>query len=318
MKKAALAAAVASVALLLAGAALWPGQGIFSAGDRGQNAAASGPQISGEHASMRGTPIATRSGGQAASGPVDHFLAPGLRFQLEALWLEAGEVGDPATLKQRLLALVPRHFSANDAVRAAQLLERYVDYRVALSGLKPPADWSDPHALRQALEARQKVRARHFTPEEHDALFAQEEELDRYTLARIEIERNTQLGAAQKDTALRDAERQLGAEHRAVRAEAVQHIAAAAQTASLDAQGAGDVERHAQRRALYGDAAAHNLAQLDREEREWQGRLSEYAAARQSQSQPQLEATRQRLFTPQEQLRLDAALALRGPGAASR
>ena len=259
-----------------------------------------------------------RATANAAPGAADPFLAPGLRFQLEALWLEAGDAGDPATLKQRLLALVPRHFSAGDAVRAAQLLERYVDYRVALSSLKPPADWTDAHALRQALEARQKVRARHFTPEEHDTLFAQEEELDRYTLARIEIERNAQLSVAQKDAALRDAERQLGAAHQAVRSEAVQHIAAAAQTAQLDAQGASDVDRHAQRRAAYGDAAAYNLAQLDREAREWQARLAEYAAARAAQPDAQLEATRQRLFTPQEQLRLDAALALRAQGVAPR
>lgn len=223
--------------------------------------------------------------------------------------LEAGEARSPAELKQRLAALIHRHFSAADAVRALALLERYVDYRVALGDLKPPAD---PRALRQSIAARQQLRERHFAQDEHLALFAADDELDRYTLARLEIGRNAGLTAAQKEAGFNNAERELTAASRTARADSIAHVAVAAQTAAFEVQGASEHERHALRRAQYGDAAALQLAQLDREERDWQARLSHYAGAKERGTDGvQLEQVRQLLFSAQEQLRIDAALALR-------
>jgi lipase chaperone LimK len=254
----------------------------------------------------------------AAAG--DPFLTRGLRQTLEEMLLEAtagGDIGDPASLKKRLAALLPRYFPAEHAARAAALAERYVDYRVALGALKPPADPNDPRALRAALEARQQVRERYFNTEEYGALFAQEAQLDRFTLARIEIERHSGLSPAQKQAALQDAERELSDEQRAQRANAVAHVAVAAQTAVFDAQGTSDSERYAQRRAQHGDAAAQQLAQLDREERDWQARLNDYAGAKASHASPeQLQQLRQQLFSAQEQLRIEAALAARPQPAA--
>ena len=42
----------------------------------------------------------------SADGPADPLLVHGLRDTLEALLMEAGDASDPATLKQRLAALV--------------------------------------------------------------------------------------------------------------------------------------------------------------------------------------------------------------------
>ena len=258
--------------------------------------------------------------GQPASragkdGGADEFLTRDLRFRMEDLLLEAGTAETPAALKGRLAALVNRHFSAGDAVRALQLAERYVDYRVALGAVKPPADPGDPRALRSALDARQRVREKHFTADEYRALFAQEEELDRFTLARLEIERNNALTAAQKAAALRDAERELSEAQRAARLEAVAQVAVAAQTATFDAANASDHERYAQRRTQYGEAAAAQLAQLDREERDWQSRLDAYATGKAADPGAD-QRLKDQLFNPQEQLRLDAALALRQQTAA--
>ena len=187
------------------------------------------------------------------------------------------DMRDLAVLKTRLLALVPRYFPAQYAVQATALMERYVDYRVALGGLKPLTEPGDPRALRAALDARQHTREQHFTSEEYEALFAQEARLDRYTLARIEIERNSALTTAQKQAALKDAER--GA--------VTAHVNVASQTAGFDAQGTTANERHAQRRAQYGDVAAAQLGQLDREESDWQARLSDYAAAQAHKTSPE-------------------------------
>ena len=258
----------------------------------------------------------TGIGGPALASQIkDSFLTPELRQTFEAMLFEAtggNDIRDPAVLKNLLAGLVPRYFPTALAARATAMLERYVDYRVALSELKPPADTSDPRALRAALEARQSARQRHFSGDEYEALFAEEARLDSYTLARIEIERNSTLSAAQKQAALKDNERELGDAQRAQRDQATVHMNVAAQTAALQATGASDIERFNQRRAQYGDAAATQLAQLDREEGDWQARLNSYASAQARKASPeQLQQLSQQLFSATEQLRLEAALAVR-------
>lgn len=204
-----------------------------------------------------------------------------------------------------------QHFPPALATRALALAERYVDYRVALGGLSAPRDPSDPRALRDAMEARQKIRQQHFQDEEYDALFAQEAELDRYTLARLEIARNTQLTPQQRSDALRATESELAPERRIERATATAHVDAAAQTAAFNAQGVSDLQRHTARSAQFGEQAAHALAQLDREDQQWQTRLDELSQARAQQGEAAAQALRQQLFSSEELQRVDAALALR-------
>lgn len=261
--------------------------------------------------------LAAASAAPSAAGGADPLLVPGLRHTLEALIAEAGEASDPDALKQRLAQLVGQRFPAALATRALALAQRYVDYRVALGALSAPRDPSDPRALRDAIEARQKVRQQHFQEEEYDALFAQEAELDRYTLARLEIARNTQLSPQERASALRAAESELTPERRAERAEATAHLDAAAQTAAFNAQGVGDVQRHLARSAQFGEQAAHALAQLDRDEQHWQNRLDELGQARARQGEAAAQALRQQLFSAEELQRVDAALALRALQAAS-
>ena len=199
-----------------------------------------------------------------------------------------------------------------------KVAERYVDYRVALGSLRAPQDLTDPRALRDALEARHKVRLQFFDDAEYDALFAREADLDRYTLARLEIERNTQLSPEQRAQALQAADNELSAERRAERSAATQHMTAAAQTAAFNASNADERTRYAARSAQYGPAAAQAMAQLDREEQHWNQRLDQYSQARTQQGEgPGLQQLRQQLFSPEEQQRVDAALALRRLNAGS-
>ncbi|MBV7428810.1 MULTISPECIES: lipase secretion chaperone [unclassified Acidovorax] len=313
----------AAVALAAATAAVvwWTApHGLQSAEDPHPGAGGAGPQAGSARQNPSGSARPMESSffaARRAAGPDRHedpLLVHGLRDTLEALLMEAqdGGAADPATLKQRLAGLVGKHFPAALAARALALAERYVDYRVALGQLRTPPDPTDPGALREALEARHKVRQQFFDGPEHDALFAREADLDRYTLARLEIERNPRLTAEQRTQALRDAENELPQARRAERAAATEHLSAAAQTAAFNAQNTDERTRHAARSAQYGEAAAHAMAQLDREEQSWQQRLDQYSQAR---AQPgdgrALESLRQQLFSPQEQQRLDAALALR-------
>ena len=239
----------------------------------------------------------------------DPFLTPDLRYQIEAMLLDAGDATTPEELKLRLSQLVHKHFAADLATRALALAERYVDYRVALGMLKAPRP-DDPTALRNSLNARERLRERYFAPEEHEALFERESALDRYTLARLEIQHNTGLAKEEKARALKDAEAELPPEQRADRAHAVAHLGAAVQAQDFETRGVDERTRYQLRSATYGTDAAQALARLDHEERAWNQKLDDYAAAK-AHDPGQMQALRERLFTPQEQLRLEAALALR-------
>ncbi len=309
--------ALSTAAALLCAAGLWwlvsPAApfGIRGVTVPASLAAASSPSLS----TAAPAPLTGHPSEAQASTTGDTFLSPDLRQTFEAMLFEATggtDMRDLAVLKKRFLALVPRYLPAQYIARATALMERYVDYRVALGSLKPPTDPGDPRALRAAIDARQQAREQHFTSEEYEALFAQEARLDRYTVARIEIERNSALTAPQKQAALKDAERGLSDAQRAERDAATAHMNVASQTAGFDAQGTTYNERYAQRRAQYGDVAATQLGQLDREERDWQARLNDYAGAQARKASPeQLQLLRQQLFSQQEQLRVEAALAAR-------
>lgn len=247
-----------------------------------------------------------------SSNAVDPLLAPGPRDELEAMLLEAGDMPDPQALKRRLADLVARRFGEALSTRALALAERYVDYRVALGELKPPEDATDPRALRDVLQARDALRRQYFDETEFDALFADQQALDRYTLARLEIERNRDLTAEQRRQALAGTETELDPQQRAERAQSVVQEAVGAQTAAFNAAGTDDHTRFAQRSARFGEDAAQRLAQLDAQDRDWNARLDDYARAQANQTDANaLAQLRERSFTPQEQLRLDAALALR-------
>ena len=257
----------------------------------------------------------------ALSMPTDSFLTEHLQQTFEDMLLQAianGEVNDVAVLRQRLNALVSVYFPPELVQRATALLSRYVDYRQALGQLAAPTDPGDPTAMRAALQARQRVRQQYFSAEEYEALFGQDERLDNYTLARLGIERQTQLSAEQKQAALNTAAQGLSDSQRAQRSAAVQHLDVQTQTATFDSRNASAAERHTQRSAQYGEPAASRLAQLDGQERLWQNSLDQYAqvtaalpANASAEQRQQLSQLRQKLFTPEEQLRVDAALELR-------
>ena len=318
------AVAAAVLALTTAAVVWWlggpagPGAGDAHTATAGAAAATAVAQVKPSPAQGVDNSFFARRRAISADGPADPLLVHGLRDTLEALLMEAGDASDPATLKQRLTALVNQHFPAALATRALALAERYVDYRVALGSLRAPQDLTDPRALRDALEARHKVRLQFFDDAEYDALFAREADLDRYTLARLEIERNTQLSPEQRAQALQAADNELSAERRAERSAATEHMAAAAQTAAFNASNADERTRYAARSAQYGPAAAQAMAQLDREEQHWNQRLDQYSQARAQQGEgPGLQQLRQQLFSPEEQQRIDAALALRRLNAGS-
>ena len=271
---------------------------------------------------------AVNSGLNVNAQSADSFFTDRLQQTFEDILLEATrssditDITDITRLKKKLTALMPAYFPASLATRALALLERYVDYRQALGQLSAPTDPNDPNAMRSALQARQRIRQRHFAPEECEALFGQGERLDQFTLTRLEVERQTGLTDLQKRGALQIAEQALDPAQRAQRAEAVAHLGVQSQTAAFESAGVSAPERFTQRSAQYGAEAATRLSQLDTDNLQWQNSLDQYVQARaglggssptteQSQALIQL---RQKFFTPEQQLRVEASLLVRELG----
>jgi len=251
-------------------------------------------------------PDVSRSAPDASPHAPDPLLTPALLRIFEQM-LDGSQARDKEGLMAEMRARIDRYLPPEWRVRALGLLERYIDYRNALEAL-PAANIGDPAGLRRILDARAGIRSRYFAPEEVEGLFAADEKFDRFSVEKLEIERNAGLTAEQKRQALAKTEETwLTPEQRADRVASVAQLAVGEQTAALEARGASPQERFEERSKQYGYEAAQRLATLDRQEQDWQSRLSRYAAADEA-ARAQLQAE---LFTPQEALRLQAALEMR-------
>lgn len=236
----------------------------------------------------------------------DPLLTPNLLRIFEQM-LNDSQARDKEGLMAEMRAKIDKYLPPEWRVRALGLLERYIDYRNALEAL-PAANIGDPAGLRRILDARAGIRSRYFAPEEVAGLFGADEKFDRFSVEKLEIERNASLTAEQKRQALAKTEETwLTPEQRADRVASVAQLAVGEQTAALEARGASPQERFEERSKQYGYEAAQRLATLDQQEQDWQSRLSRYAAADEA-TRAQLQAE---LFTPQEALRLQAALEMR-------
>jgi len=253
--------------------------------------------------------VPTAASGTSPHAP-DPLLTPALLRTFEQM-LDGSQARDRESLMAEMRAKIDRYLPPEWRVRALGLLERYIDYRTALEAL-PAASIGDPAGLRRILDARVGIRSRYFAPEEVEGLFGAEEKFDRFSVEKLEIERNANLTPEQKRQALAKTEETwLTPEQRADRTASVAQLAVGEQTAALEARGASPQERFEERSKQYGHEAAQRLAALDQQEQDWQSRLSRYAAADEA-TRAQLQAE---LFTPQEALRLQAALEMRAADA---
>ena len=292
---------LATAVVLAAGAAWWLAGGKEAPAPAVESAALPA-------ASSAQPAVYTAASGTSPHAP-DPLLTPALLRTFEQM-LDGSQARDREGLMAEMRAKIDRYLPPEWRVRALGLLERYIDYRTALEAL-PAASIGDPAGLRRILDARAGIRSRYFAPEEVEGLFGAEEKFDRFSVEKLEIERNANLTPEQKRQALAKTEETwLTPEQRADRTASVAQLAVGEQTAALEARGASPQERFEERSKQYGHEAAQRLAALDQQEQDWQSRLSRYAAADEA-TRAQLQAE---LFTPQEALRLQAALEMRAAG----
>ncbi len=166
----------------------------------------------------------------------------------------------------------------------------------------------------QRLQLLSQIRARHFTPQELELLFAHTDAMDQLILQRMAIQRRQDISEAEKRRQLDVLEQSLPPELRAARQQMTQHIALADAERSLRQQGGTPAQLQALRAGMVGTEAAQRLAAADAEAAAWQAKLQQWRQAREQlvkdtaysdpQRQQALQVLEQKLFSENERKRL--------------
>lgn len=191
---------------------------------------------------------------------------------------------------------------------AMNLFDRYVAYQEALLAGPVPRE-GDLDAWRRHLSLRDQLRRTHFSVEEIAAFWAEDSRAEAHLLRRMAIFATPGMSDAEREAALRQAESQsFTPDEVAARREGVRPLEAFKQTADFQSRQLSEAERLAQRTQTLGADAAQRLAEVDRQEADWQSRLDRYAAAPPAERAALAES----LFSESERRRLDGAMGLRG------
>lgn len=199
------------------------------------------------------------------------------------------------------------------AAAARRLLDAYLAYKRALVDLErdlPPA--SDPvQSARQRLAAVQQLRSAYFSNDESAGLFAASDAYDLDAIARLDINSDASLSDAQRQQRLAALDARLPPKLREDREAPTRIIKLEATVSQARAQGADDNEIYRLRATALSPSAAARLADVDREEADWQRRISAYQTQRRQLQQSTSDANalqqlRDAGFTPDEQKRLPA------------
>ena len=204
-----------------------------------------------------------------------------------------------------------RRLAPGPAARAKRLLGSYLDYKRALAdaekSLVPLADLAK--SARARLELKQRLRPQFFSAADAAGLFGAGDAYDADALARLDIDQNGALTPAQRELQLAALDKRMPAALREDREAPTRVMRTEASVQKLRAQGAGDDEVYRLRAAAFSPEAAGRLADLDREESAWKGRITAYLAQRASLGaapEAMLQKVRDQHFSAEEQRRLGA------------
>ncbi|EKM94248.1 lipase chaperone [Stutzerimonas degradans] len=216
---------------------------------------------------------------------------------------------------QRLRQYIDAQLPEPAQTQAQNLLDQYLDYKRELLALDSAARPHNLPALRERLAAVQALRARIFSQTAHQALFANEEAYDRFTLERLAIQLEPGLDANAKGAALDRLHAALPAELQDALVPQLQ-TQLRQQTAALQARGGDATQLRQLRQQLVGNAATERLEALDRQRQAWQQRLAEFEQEKsriersqglgEADKQAAIERLAEQRFDSSERLRLQA------------
>jgi lipase chaperone LimK len=204
-----------------------------------------------------------------------------------------------------------RRLAAPAAAQARRLLASYLDYKRALAGVEKalPAEGDLARAARARQGAMHKLRPAYFSAQEIAGLFGFADAYDADALARLDVAQDKTLDGAQKALRLAALDKKLPAALREEREAPARVVNTEAAAQQLRKQGAGDDDVYRLRAAAFSPEAAGRLADLDREEADWQRRIAAYRGQRAgggAMDAAALQQLRDKHFSASEQRRLGA------------
>ncbi len=226
-----------------------------------------------------------------------------------------GLIGEFTLDEIRLLLIdeVTRQSGARVAAAVVEAFDRYVAMRKALAQQAPAGDLADQVARVRAVQ-------RDWFGADAEAMFGEENRYVENSAERLAIERDVTLSAAEREVQLAALESTMPAGERSNQSEVTSGLLAGDQTRHFEALDTEAGQRHAERAELWGANAADRLASLDQSRADWERRIAEYIAARDAiladtrldaaARQGAIEALRQHLFDPNEQIRIESLEAI--------
>jgi len=168
--------------------------------------------------------------------------------------------------------------------------------------------------LEQQLLTRNELRAAYLSPEIREAFYADEEQYDQYTLARMHIFSDDTLSEDEKAQQLEQIDAQAPPQLVQARQKAQVTDILKARTAQLHEQGADQSEIRALRTQMLGPEAATRFETLDKERAQWKQRIAQYLLQRSEiltseglslqEREQQVDNLRASLFDSREQIRV--------------
>ena len=218
-----------------------------------------------------------------------------------------------ATIRSQIELELERRLAPAPAREAKRLLGAYLAYKQALAGIEQGLQPSaNPLQAAQArLQAKRALRATYFTPQESTGLFGEEDARDDDAVARLAVMADSTLDEAQRQRKLAALDAALPPAQRLARDAPQQVSALDTAVRALRAQGGGDNEVYRLRAATFTPEAAARLGELDREEAQWQQRITTWRAQKAAlgaggQDPAQVQRVTDGLFSQDEQRRLGA------------
>jgi lipase chaperone LimK len=218
---------------------------------------------------------------------------------------------DLAAIRSEIERELDRRLKPGAAAQAKRLLGSYLDYKRALAGLEQRLkDMGElGKSARARMEAMQKLRADFFTATEIAGLFGFSDAYDLDALRRLEISTDSTLSAPQRAAKLAELDQKLSPAMREEREAPSRVLRTEEAVLQMRARGASDDEIYRVRAAAFSTEGANRLAELDRDEAAWKGRIKAYQAERvavPAGAEAALQRLRDQHFNPEEQRRLGA------------
>lgn len=219
---------------------------------------------------------------------------------------------DLAAIRARLLDYLGSTENPVLAAEVAALFDRYVDYQAELAQQSA----SFGAAPEDRLVGAMALRRRFFDAATAAAFFADEEAYAQTTLRKLQISHDLALNAEQREQRLRELEQSLPPAVQALARETSSAVLIDEQSRQFEQLGIAAEQRHRERSAAFGRAAADRLAALDRQRAAWDARRADYQRSRASilgnarlspaERATQIEQLLRRSFSASEQRRVRA------------